>query len=409
MLPLDGSIGPAGAIVGNKGHLIDLMAGNRLPVPPAFCLTTAVGERFLDRGPGALDEVWGDVLANLRRLERQTGRSFGHGPHPLLVSVRGGAAVSMPGMLGTVLNVGVTDAVRAALTDAYGPRVADEIADRYRTGYAALCRTPGPADPQRQLRAAIAAVFASWAGSPAQVYRRHRGLADRGGTAVLIQAMVFGNLTAESGTGVLFSADPVSGRAEPFGEWLPRCQGPELVSGVADALPLTALADEQPGVYRQLLAAIGKLEELIGPVEIEFTVEAGQAWLLQARAAARPARQPARSVSEFHGGALLLATGIPACAGIAAGLCCADVDTALAQAARGVDVILVRPTTSPEDIAGMIAARGVVTEVGGVTSHAAVLSRELGRPTVVGCGPGVVDLLDGRPIILDGSRGHVRG
>ncbi len=408
VVPLDGTSRLPAEVIGNKGRGIDTMHRHGLPVPTAFCLTAEVGARFLTRPEGTLDCVWDDVLANLHRLERQTGHSFGRGPRPLLLSVRGGAARSMPGMLATVLNVGVNPEVRDALTGMYGSAVADDIGDRFQRSHT-LCDNPIPADPVDQLRDAIAVVFASWNAPRPQAYRRHHGLDERGGTAAVVQTMVFGNLAGASGTGVLFSRNPVTGSDEPFGEWVPGRQGPDLVSGVTDGQPLSALATQQPAVYRELLDAARQLERLTGDaVDIEFTVESGRLWILQSRKAVRPARAAASRDSETCPAATVLATGAPACPGVASGRAYTDVDAALDAAERGEDVILVRSTTSPDDVPGMLVARGVVTEIGGATSHAAVISREIGRPAVVGCGSGLIDTLNGRLITVDGTAGEVR-
>jgi pyruvate,orthophosphate dikinase len=252
--------------------------------------------------------------------------------------------------------------------------------------------------------------------------------------------MVFGNLDHDSGTGVVFSRNPATGADEPFGEWLPGAQGEDVVSGAFDCLPLDALRGALPDVYAELMAAATVLERVGTDVQdIEFTVEEGRLWLLQTRVAKRspqaavrlalslrdagviddavavrrvtpgqvrvllsPSLQPETRIS-----ATLLAKGLPACPGVASGTAYADVDDALDAADRDEDVILVRTSTSPDDVVGMLAARAVVTELGGATSHAAVVSRELGRPAVAGCGPGVAAALDGRPITVDGETGEV--
>jgi pyruvate,orthophosphate dikinase len=292
-----------------------------------------------------------------------------------------------------------------------------------------------------QLRRAIEAVFDSWNGERARAYRAHHGLGHAGGTAVVVQAMVFGNMGRSSGTGVLFSRNPMTGADDPFGEWLHGGQGEDVVSGTADCEPVTALRRELPGVYDELMAAARTLEQLARDVQdIEFTVEEGKLWLLQTRAAKRSAQAAVRMAvqlrdegliddaealgpvtpahlqtllrpslqPEIRLGAPLLARGVPTCPGVAAGRACTDVDAALDAADNDEDVILVRPSTSPDDVQGMLASRGIVTEVGGATSHAAVVSREIGRPTVVGCGPGVAATLDGKLITVDGTEGEVR-
>ncbi|MCG5433962.1 pyruvate, phosphate dikinase [Mycobacterium sp. MYCO198283] len=424
-------------LVGGKAYGIDVMAHHGLPVPPAFCLTTEVCRRFFADPRRTLDALWADVRAALGWLEHRTGRTFGSGPRPLLVSVRSGAAHSMPGMLDTVLNVGVDDAVHAALTATAGREFADDVrarAMRHPVGAAG-----GP--PEVQLRDAIAAVFASWHSPRAAAYRRHHGIDDGGGTAVVVQAMVFGNLNGRSGAGVLFTRNPITGDNTPYGEWLRGGQGEDLVSGTTDGEPIGALAAAQPEVHRQLLTAAAAVERRERDVaDIEFTVEDGRLWLLQTRRARRSARAAVRLALALHAegiigdaealrrvtpehvrallpaaassprctAAPLLASGLPACPGVVSGRAYTDVDAAIDAADDGEDVILVRRHTSPQDVQGMLAARGLVTEVGGATSHAAVVSRELGRPAVVGCGTGAAAALAGRLVTVDGTRGEVR-
>jgi pyruvate,orthophosphate dikinase len=442
---LDGSCRLPREALGNKAHGINLMRGLGLPVPPAFCVTTDVCAAFLTGDGHALDGVWPDVLDRLRWLERETSRTFGRGPRPLLLSVRSGAAQSMPGMLDTVLDLGIDDAVHHALAAQTTPAFAADTRARFESMYRRIVlgedATAGvPQDPLVQLRGAIEAVFASWNGPRATAYRAHHGLDGAAGTAVVIQAMVFGNLHDESGTGVLFSRNPATGADEPLGEWLPCAQGEDVVSGTFDCLPLDALRTAQPRVHGELMAAAKELEALGRDVQdIEFTVEEGRLWLLQTRVAKRSPQAAVRLALSFHAAGLiddaevlrrvtpehvrtllspsvqpetrlaatLLATGLPACPGIASGTAYADVDTALDAADRDEDVILVRTSTSPDDVAGMIAARAIVTELGGATSHAAVVSRELGLPAVVGCGAGVVNALAGRTVTVDGGTGEV--
>jgi pyruvate,orthophosphate dikinase len=272
-------------------------------------------------------------------------------------------------------------------------------------------------------------------------YRAHHGIDDRGGTAVVVQAMVFGNRGPDSGAGALFSRNPITGADEPFGEWLRGGQGDDVVSGLVDVEPITALRDEQPAVYDELMDAARRLERLGSDVqEIEFTVEDGTLWLLQTRSAERSAQaavrlalqlrhegliddaETLRRVTPAHVQSLLrpalqpeirlaaplLAKGLAACPGVAAGRAYTDVDDALGAADRGERVILVRDHTRPEDVLGMLAAQGIVTEVGGAASHAAVVSRELGRVAVVGCGRGAAASLAGKQITVDGYEGEVR-
>ena len=449
VLLLDGSGFPAKyppEILGHKGHGIDLMAGNGLPVPPAFCITTDVGARYLAEPALTVDAIWDDVLDGMRRLEAATSRTFGRGPHPLLVSVRSGAAVSMPGMMDTVLDVGVNDAVEEALAAECTAAFARDTRWRFIRWFQHIVSGdlagPGvPAEPYLQLRAAIEAVFASWDSPRAVAYRTHNGLDHAGGTAAVVQAMVFGNINMNSGAGVVFSRNPMTGANAEFGEWLPAGQGADVVSGTVDVEPITALRDQQPAVYDELIAAARSLERLASDVqEIEFTIQDGKLWLLQTRAAKRSAQAAVRLALQLRSDGLideaevlrrvtpehvevllrpslepenrlaagLLAKGLPAGPGVASGRAYTEVDAAIDAADRGEDVILVRNHTSPDDIQGMLVARGVVTETGGVTSHAAVVSRELGRAAVVGCGRGVADALAGKLVTVDGNEGEVR-
>jgi pyruvate, orthophosphate dikinase len=446
VVTLDGRACLPREILGNKGYGIDAMRRQGLPVPPAFCITTEVCTRFFANPGRCLDDIWNDVRDKMGWVEAETSRTFGHGTRPLLVSVRSGAAQSMPGMMDTVLDLGIDDAVEDALAGAGSAEFARDTRNRFIDMYRRIvlggdADVQVPTDPWAQLRGAIEAVFASWKSPRAINYRAHHGLDDQAGTAVIMQAMVFGNLARDSGTGVLFSRNPITGANEPFGEWLANGQGEDVVSGNVDVEPIAALRDEQPVVYEQLMTAARSLEHLGADVQdIEFTVEEGKLWLLQTRTAKRSAQAAVRLALQMrHEGlvddtealrrvtpthietllapslqpetrlaATLLAKGLPACPGVVSGKAYADVDEALDAAEEGEDVILVRAATSPDDVQGMLAARGIVTEIGGATSHAAVVSREIGRPAVVGCGAGVVAALAGKMITVDGDEGEVR-
>lgn len=442
---LDGTARQSREILGNKGYGINLMRREGLPVPPAFCITTEVGARYLVAPDAAWHAIQGEVRAKLGWLEAETSRIFGAGPRPLLVSIRSGAALSMPGMLDTVLDLGIDDSVEAALTELHDGVFAADTRQRFRQMYRRIVLGDEngvvPEDPFAQLRGAISAVFGSWNTPRANAYRKHHGINDIGGTAVVVQAMVFGNLATNSGTGVLFSRNPLTGADQPFGEWLPRGQGEDVVSGTFDVQAVAALHTAQPAVHAELMAAAATLERIAKDVQdIEFTVEQGKLWLLQTRSAERSPQAAVRFAvllrnegliddaevlrriepaqldallqpslqPETRLAAKLLAKGLPACPGVASGIAYTDVDEAIDAADNGEDVILVRSSTSPDDIAGMIAACGIVTEVGGATSHAAVVSRELPRPSIVGCGLGTVTTLAGRHITIDGAEGEVR-
>jgi pyruvate,orthophosphate dikinase len=316
---------------------------------------------------------------------------------------------------------------------------------RFVEQFAEVVGGAAPADPWDQLRAAIDAVFRSWRSERARWYRGDRGIPDDGGTAVTVQAMVFGNLDDRSGAGVLFSRNPLTGDAEPYGEWLPRGQGEDVVSGRADALPLAAMAERMPEAYSSLMAAMTTLERDGRDVQdIEFTVQSGTLWLLQTRAAKRSPEAAVRLAVALHdegvltvaealdrvtaeqvevllrprvdpaalAGAEVLAGGKPACPGVATGVVVTDADEAEdradpADGSPGEDVVLARPTTDPDDVRGMSVSRAVITELGGSTSHAAVVCRELGVPCVVGCGAGGVTALAGRTVTVDGAAGAV--
>jgi pyruvate,orthophosphate dikinase len=463
ILVLDGATTYGPEIIGGKGASIARMRALGLPVPPAFVIPIEECRRY-HAGDGELDgPMWDAVLLGVAGLERDTGRRLGDPEAPLLVSVRSGAAVSMPGMMDTILNLGMTDAVEEGLAGLSGdagfarethvrfvhefghtvlgadldPPAGDATPDEARAAVREDTGAEVPASPQDQLRAAILAVFDSWTSRRAVAYRRHWNIPQDGGTAVVVQAMVFGNLGEESGTGVLFTRDPLTGDPEPFGDWLPGGQGEDVVAGTHDPLPLSELAAALPAAHEELIAAGRLLEREHGDVQdIEFTIERGRLYLLQARAAKRSPQAAVRTAVELaESGAIdvatalgrvtpeqletvlapllsdevtaaaeVLARGTPACPGVAHGRVVATSDEA---ESAGDDVVLARPTTSPEDVSGMIAAAGVVTERGGATSHAAVVSRALGRPSVVGVGEGTTAPWAGEVVTVDGSGGVV--
>ncbi len=402
MVLLDGKSSYPRELLGNKGHGILAMRRNSLPVPPAFCITTAVGLRYLADPVATMDAIWDDVLDRMRWLEAQTSRTFGRGPRPLLVSVRSGATQSMPGMMDTILDLGINEAVEQALAADGDGAFARDTRRRFSEMYQRIVgvgeQESAPSDPYAQLRAGIEAVFASWDSPRAVAYRAHYGIDHQHGTAVVVQAMVYGNHGPNSGAGAFFSRNPITGDNEPFGEWLPGGQGDDVVSGSVDVEAIVALRDEQPAVYDELVAAASMLERLHSDIqEIEFTVEDGKLWLLQTRSAERSAQAVVRSALQlWHEGLIddaetlrrvtpahvqtllqpalqpetrlaapLLAKGLPACPGVASGTAYTDVDEALRAADRGEPVILVRDHTRPEDVSGMLAAQAIVTEVGG--------------------------------------------
>lgn len=459
---LDRSARPSKEEAGGKAWSIAQMRALGLPVPPAFVITTRACLAFLESGafPAGLDA---EIDASLAWLEAETGRGFGSGDKRLLLSIRSGAAISMPGMMDTVLNLGIDDEAEAAL--AAETDLADFARDTHRRFlelYASIVLKapveldpgaapavwrdavaaaggPVPANVRDQLAATVRAVFESWNTRRARRYREHNNIPHDLGTAVTVQAMVFGNLDERSGTGVLFSRNPLTGEAVPYGEYLPRAQGEDVVSGKFTPLGLDAMQAAEPEAHAALLDASARLEREHGDVQdIEFTVQSGQLYLLQSRAAKRAPAAAVRFAVDMVAegridiatalsrvsaeqvralllprladgavsGAIVLASGEGACPGAAAGVLVADADEAERRAAAGEAVILVRKTTSPDDVHGMIAARAVVTEQGGATSHAAVVSRALGRPCVVGVGEGAVARA-GAMVTVDGDAGLV--
>ena len=463
---LDGAELPDRALVGGKAWSIAFMRHAGLPVPPAFVVTTEACRAYL--GEGALPEgLDGELHAGIAMLEAETGRRFGSIDRPLLLAIRSGAAISMPGMLDTVLNLGINEEVEAALARESGDAAfAHDTHRRFCEMYARIvlkadldglppeqtveswraalaefgAEAALPVAPSDQLMRAVRAVFESWNGRRARRYRNHHGLSDDAGTAVTVQAMVFGNLGARSGTGVLFSRNPLTGAPGAYGEYLAHAQGEDVVSGQRTPQGLDALALSLPEVHDALTRAARRLEALNRDVQdIEFSVQAGSLYLLQTRTAARApaaairiavdlvnegtistdealARVSAAQVRTLlmprladgaEHGAPLLAEGEGASPGVGIGRVVLDADAAEARGTAGEDVVLVRPTTSPEDVHGMVAARAVVTAVGGATSHAAVVSRSLGVPCVVGCGDGVIAALEGRQVTVEGKAGRV--
>lgn len=459
---LDGGGIPDRAVIGGKAWSIARMAALGLDVPPAFVISTKACLAYLENGDfpaGLVDEV----EQGIAWLEDRAARGFGTGDKRLLLSVRSGAAVSMPGMMDTVLNLGIDDAGEAELASETGlPDFARDTHRRFLELYSAIVlkapvelerdgdpvhwraaiKAAGgevPGDVRSQLLGAIRAVFESWNTRRARRYREHNNIPHDMGTAVTVQAMVFGNLDEQSGTGVLFSRNPLAGEPVPYGEYLPRAQGEDVVSGKFTPLSLDAMRDHAPQAHTELLAASELLERENGDVQdIEFTVQSGRLYLLQSRSAKRaPAAavriavdmvaegriDPDTALSRVSAeqvatlllprlaggaadGAEIVAQGEGACPGVASGVLVADADEAERRAAAGEAVILVRATTSPDDVHGMIAAKGVVTEQGGSTSHAAVVSRALGRPCVVGVGAGAV-LRAGQIVTIDGAAGKV--
>ena len=476
--------------LGGKGANLCEMAAMGLPVPPGFVIGVDAYHQWAE-GRGVPEALFADVLTAVKWLEKATGRTFGGKKSPLLVAVRSGASVSMPGMLDTILNVGLTDVVAAALATEGSPRFAEDCRRRLIPPLAAaamdvdaeemedalddwlvehgldslakadakgltqlnatllaLAEEEGegafPQTADDQLRAALDAVFRSWSGARARAYRTMHGYADTLGTAVTVQAMVFGNRREGSATGVAFTRDPATGEKRLYGEYLENAQGEDVVAGIRTPAPLTE-ADAQarrgslpsmearmPEVFTALGAACEKLEARFADAQdVEFTVEQGTLWLLQTRTAKRSAKAAMRIAVEMaddgaisSDDALLrfqpsdidrmlhpmvdpaakretVAKGLPASPGAVSGEVVFTAAEAEDLKDQGRAAILVRTETSPEDIHGMYAAAGVLTVRGGMTSHAAVVARGLGTPCVCGAGDARIE-----GEILHGSNGR---
>jgi pyruvate,orthophosphate dikinase len=409
LLILSGELDADRDVLGGKAWSITEMLRHEIPVPPAFALSTDECSRYYEAGRQIPADVLEQLPAAMAHLEQVTERTFGRGERPLLVSVRSGAPVSMPGMMDTVLNLGMTDGVQEALAQATGnPEYAADTRRRFLEQYEKVVGEPAPAEPWDQLKRAIAAVFDSWQSDRAVHYRQDREISGDAGTAVTVQAMVFGNLDDQSGTGVLFSRDPTGATAEPYGEWLPQGQGEDVVSGAFDPQHLDDMASSLPAAHAQLLEAAHRLDQAAGAAQdIEFTVESGKLWLLQCRKAKVHAKGGPSGDVEARAGATVLARGKPACPGFVTGTVVFDVDDAEDRALDGEDIILARPTTNPHDVRAMSVVVGILTEIGGATSHAAVVSRELGVACIVGCGSGSLADLEGKLVTVDANHGEV--
>ncbi|HYN95589.1 MAG TPA: pyruvate, phosphate dikinase [Pilimelia sp.] len=489
--PLTAAVEEPAGVLGGKAYGLVVLRRLGLPVPPGFIIGTGACRAFLRAGrfPTGLD---GDLRAAVHQLEAATRRRLGDPARPLVVSVRSGASVSMPGMMSTILNVGLTTATTAGLAAETGDRrFAFDSRLRFLAGFAPVvhgvaperlaavvrqaaehragCDEAGLADSidgvealvraraggsvpdnaMRQLELAVEAVFASWDTPRARTYRRLHDIPDDLGTAVTVQAMVYGNRDDRSGSGVAFSRDPNTGERVPFGEVLFGCQGDDVVAGRSRTRPLADLAARAPGGWTALRAALARVEgHFRDACSVEFTVEAGALWLLQVRpgglvgrAAVRVAvdladegvidrREALRRVSPRHlenvrtpriaaaPPADVLTRGLGACPGVAVGAVATTADKAARMAVSG-PVILVRPETSPLDMRGLAAAAGVVTARGGPASHAAVVARTLGKPAVVGAADLAVDAVagrvhaggrtigDGTLVTIDGTSGEV--
>ncbi len=497
-------------VTGGKGANLADMAGIGLPVPPGFTITTEECVRYLNQGEAFSDELRSSVAKALAHIEEAVGKRFGNAADPLLVSVRSGARVSMPGMMDTVLNLGLNDETVQGLAstsrdkrfawDSYRRFIqmysdvvlgldhglfeeALEIAKEDKgyfsdteleaedwealvSEYKAIAERelgkPFPQDVNEQLWGAIAAVFDSWDSDRAKVYRRLNSIPGEWGTAVNVQAMVFGNMGDSSATGVAFTRDPSTGERAYYGEWLVNAQGEDVVAGIRTPQYLTRAAREKAGAekpsmeeampeaYAELARVFDLLEGHYKDMQdIEFTVQQGKLWMLQTRSGKRTAKAALKMAVDMVGEGLIdeetailrvdpmaldqllhptldpkatrdvLGRGLPASPGAASGKIVLDADTAEEWAKRDVPVVLVRVETSPEDIHGMHAAKGILTARGGMTSHAAVVARGMGRPCVSGASAvsiniaertlriGDRELKEGDVVTLDGATGEV--
>jgi len=485
-------------LLGGKGANLAEMTNLGLPVPPGFTVTTEACRAYLASGaePPELHE---EVMAHLEALEKQMGRRLGQPDDPLLVSVRSGAKFSMPGMMDTILNIGLNDSSVAGLAERSGDErfawdsyrrliqmfgttvlgvdgglfeaALEEtkrargvtgdldldggdlraLAETFKRLIAGHAGRPMPQDPVEQLNLAIRAVFASWSGDRARVYRRREHIPEDLGTAVNVMAMVFGNLGEDSGTGVAFTRDPGTGRPGIYGDYLTDAQGEDVVAGIRNTVPLEELERINPEAYEELFEIMKTLENHYRDLcDIEFTIERGKLWMLQTRVGKRTAAAAFRIATQLAEQGLIdadealhrvsgaqlaqlmfprfdtaagvepIARGVNASPGAAVGRAVFDSGTAVRRALEGERVILVRHETNPDDLEGMIAAEGVLTGRGGKTSHAAVVARGMGKTCVCGVetlevdlagrrfvAPGGVVIEEGDVISIDGSSGAV--
>ena len=463
VIKLDGKAVITKSLVGGKAWSISEMQRLDIPVPPAFVITTEACRHYLEFGsiPEGVDEL---ISRSISWLEQETERTFSGGTSPLLISVRSGAEVSMPGMMDTILNLGMNQQVEEALAIEQGDATfAQDTHRRFLKLYSEIVLKQSidwsdeddpavlrncieengvtiPESGYDQLNGAVEAVFSSWNSRRAKRYRKANGIPDSLGTAVTIQAMVFGNVDEHSGTGVLFSRNPITGEREPYGEYMVCAQGEDVVAGSITPEPIAILAKSNPRVYKSLLSSAETLEAKNKEVQdIEFTIERGKLFLLQTRnakraplaalhfavdfvkegvlekldALSRISVEQLRSLtapvvaSSALRDAEILLTGEGACPGVGQGTLVASSGVAEDRNAKGEDVVLGSAITSPEDIHGMIISKALVTESGGSTSHAAVVGRSLGIPTVVKCGEGKVVELQDEEVTVDGSNGIV--
>jgi pyruvate,orthophosphate dikinase len=487
------------SLLGGKGAGLADMTRAGLPVPPGFIVTTEVCNAYYSNGKNFPEGMWEQVIEGLRAVEAKTGKKFGDPDNPLLVSVRSGAPFSMPGMMDTVLNLGLNETtVKGLATQTGDLRFALDAYRRFATLFGEIvmgvahekfervmerykAQTEGgrdtdlsseqlrdiiaaqkqiifsdqsglaiPEDPYEQLRVAIAAVFNSWMGRRAIDYRKVNRIPDNLGTAVNVQAMVFGNMGADSGTGVAFTRNPSTGEKKLYGEYLLNAQGEDVVAGIRTPQPISQLHEELPEVYEQFKSIVELLEKHYHDMQdVEFTIERGHLFMLQTRTGKRTGAAAVRVAVDMVREGLIdkatavrrvspdqldqllhptvdpnadtkvIAKGLPASPGAAQGKVVFDPDEAEELARVGEKVVLVRQETSPDDFHGMVAAQAIVTARGGMTSHAAVVARGMGKSCV--CGASVLNIdysqqqfnvngtvvPKGEWITVDGSTGRV--
>jgi len=485
-------------LLGGKGAGAAEMTRAGMPVPPGFTITTEACRAYLKGGGRFPEGLWNQVVLNLKTLERKSSKHFGDAKDPLLVSVRSGAKFSMPGMMDTVLNLGLNEETAkglAALTkndrfalDArrrfiqmFGktvkgidgdkfehalqqvkkeakvktdpeltPPYLRKLVERYLAIYKDATGHNFPDEPVGQLREAIEAVFRSWNTDRAKTYRRLERIPDDLGTAVNVQMMVFGNMGKSSGTGVAFTRNPITGKKELYGDYLANAQGEDVVAGVRDTEPIKALKRHMPKVFAEFEGYARKLEKHYRDVQdLEFTIERGKLYMLQTRSAKRTGEAAVNIAVDMVGERLItkkeavarveprqleqllfpridpnakvtaIAKGVPASPGAASGGAVFDADTAVEWGKAGKAVILVRVETNPNDVHGMVEAKGILTQTGGTASHAALVARGMGRPCVVGASSIDVDvrkrvfsaggktIKEGEEITIDGTTGEV--
>ena len=493
----------ARGLLGGKGANLAEMTRVGVPVPHGFTVTTEACNAYLEAGETFPAGMWEQELVALKKVEEQTGKKFGDPEKPLLVSCRSGAKFSMPGMMDTVLNIGLNDEVAAGFSKLTGdPRFVydsyrrlvqmfgsvvmglddddfeevldearakagvatdaelnaeqwQEVTAEFKKIYKAGVGSDFPQDPIEQVKLSTEAVFKSWNGKRAIDYRNAAGIAHDLGTAVNIVTMVFGNMGDTSGTGVAFTRNPSTGEHVMFGDYLTNAQGEDVVAGIRTPKPISEMEKELPEAYAEFIDICDKLEKHYKEMQdVEFTIEQGKLWMLQTRDGKRTARAAIKIAVDMANEGLitreqavlrvtpeqvdtllhpqfdeaakkaaaeagsLLAKGVNASPGAAVGVVAFDADLAEEWGKSGKDVIMVRPFTRPDDVHGMLAAKGILTSEGGATSHAAVVARQFGVPCVVGAGDVVINqekrqltahgvtVKEGEWISLDGATGE---